>query len=546
MQSTNRFDLIVIGSGMGGLTVASLMAQLKHWRVLVLERHFRLGGFTHSFTRPGHRAWDVGLHYVGGMHPGEMTRQLFDLVTEGGVQWQPMRSPFEKFVYPDFTFEVPDDEAEYRQALIARYPDERAAIDRYFKDLRAAAGWFGAHMSAQLAPAPIAELARFATRRTEPLALSTTAAYFDGHFHNPELRALLASQWGDYGLPPSQSAFAIHALVAASYLGGASYPIGGARTIAKSVADTITANGGQCLVNQRVTEIIVSEGKAVGVRTTSDGHQQGSGAVFEAPIVVSDAGAYTTFCHLVPPSVTIPFRSELERLSVGHSFVTVYLAFKDSPATLGFHGENHWIYDGYDHDAMFEQRHGVLDGHPLACYLSCPSLKDPKATAHTAEIIAFLDYASVEAWKNEPWRNRSADYEALKHRVADGLVAFVDRHYPGFRDLVDYYEVSTPLTVEHFTGHPRGSVYGVPATPERFRLPYLTVVTPVKNLYLTGADVASLGIVGAMMGGVATTARLLGAFGFSRIMAETRKRARHAERPAVFTDNAATRELTAS
>ena len=57
------------------------MAQLKRQRVLLLERHFRLGGFTHSFTRPGHRAWDGGLHYVGGMAAGQMGRQLFDFVT---------------------------------------------------------------------------------------------------------------------------------------------------------------------------------------------------------------------------------------------------------------------------------------------------------------------------------------------------------------------------------------------------------------------------------------------------------------------------------
>jgi phytoene dehydrogenase-like protein len=120
MRSDIRhFDLIVIGSGIGGLTVASLMAQLGHQRVLLLERHFRLGGFTHSFTRPGQRAWDVGLHYVGGMGAGETGRQLFDLVTDRGVQWRKMPSPFEKFVYPDFTFDVPDDEVSYRQALIA-------------------------------------------------------------------------------------------------------------------------------------------------------------------------------------------------------------------------------------------------------------------------------------------------------------------------------------------------------------------------------------------------------------------------------------------
>jgi phytoene dehydrogenase-like protein len=100
---------------------------------------------------------------------------------------------------------------------------------------------------------------------------------------------------------------------------------------------------------------------------------------------------------------------------------------------------------------------------------------------------------------------------------------FVDRHYPGFKALVDYCEVSTPLSVEHFTGHRRGSVYGIPATPERFRLRYLGVATPVRNLYLTGSDVASLGIMGAMMGGVVTTSRLLGPLGFFRIMAASKK-----------------------
>ena len=134
----------------------------------------------------------------------------------------------------------------------------------------------------------------------------------------------------------------------------------------------------------------------------------------------------------------------------------------------------------------------------------------------------------MEAWKHAPWRNRGAEYDALKQRVAKGLLTFVDRRYPGFSSLVDYCEVSTPLTVETFTGHPHGSVYGVPATPERFRLPYLRVATPVPNLYLTGADVASLGIVGAMMGGVATTARLLGTLGFFRIVAASKK---YAEAP---------------
>jgi all-trans-retinol 13,14-reductase len=94
----------------------------------------------------------VGLHYVGGMAAREMGRQLFDFVTRGGVRWQKMPSPFEKFVYPDFTFDEPDDETSYRQAFIARYPQERDAIETYFRDLHAVAGWYGAQIVAQVVP----------------------------------------------------------------------------------------------------------------------------------------------------------------------------------------------------------------------------------------------------------------------------------------------------------------------------------------------------------------------------------------------------------
>ena len=152
----------------------------------------------------------------------------------------------------------------------------------------------------------MAALIRIASRPRRALALSTTAAYLDERVRDPQLKAVLASQWGDYGLPPSESAFAIHTLVVASYLGGGYYPIGGAGTIARSVAEIVAAHGGQCLVDHRVAEIIVSDGAAAGVRVESTGRQDAD-LEFTAPHVVSDAGAFTTFCHLVPQR--IPIRS---------------------------------------------------------------------------------------------------------------------------------------------------------------------------------------------------------------------------------------------
>ena len=98
MRATRQktYDLILIGSGIGALTVASLMAQLRGKRVLILERHYIAGGFTHSFQRQGFH-WDPGLHYVGQMQAGSSPRNLFDLITKRGVTWQRMAEPFEKF-----------------------------------------------------------------------------------------------------------------------------------------------------------------------------------------------------------------------------------------------------------------------------------------------------------------------------------------------------------------------------------------------------------------------------------------------------------------
>lgn len=126
----NNYDAIVIGSGIGGLTAASLLAQLGDKRVLVLERHFRLGGFTHTFSRKGY-TWDVGVHYVGGMAEGSQMRGLFDLVTRAGVSWQPLPGRFEVFHYPDLTFRVPNNPERYLGELIAAFPREEQALRRY-------------------------------------------------------------------------------------------------------------------------------------------------------------------------------------------------------------------------------------------------------------------------------------------------------------------------------------------------------------------------------------------------------------------------------
>jgi all-trans-retinol 13,14-reductase len=353
------------------------------------------------------------------------------------------------------------------------------------------------------------------SQRTQ--ALMTTRQYLNQRFQDERLKALLTSQWGDYGLPPGQSAFAIHALVANSYLQGAWYPEGSAKTIASSIVPIIEEAGGTCLVNHDVVEILVENGTARGVRVLEKRGKKVEEKTFLAPLVVSDVGAYSTFTKLLPEQVQLPLRlrEDLEHMPKGNTPVILFLGLKESPVRLGFQGENHWIFSGYDHDDA--QTNGLQNDQAMSAYLSFPSLKDPRATQHTAEIISSVDPQTFLQWQNTAWKHRGEAYEHLKADIGEALLSLVEKHYPGFRDMVAYQEVATPLTFESFAEQYHEGIYGLPATPEKFRRRWFGAQTPVRGLLLTGTDVCSLGIEGAMMGGAFTAGYALGPLGFLRV-----------------------------
>jgi all-trans-retinol 13,14-reductase len=523
MSSQPGYDAIVIGSGMGGLAFASIMAKLRKWRVLVLERHFKIGGFTHTFTRPGGWSWDVGLHYVGEMGEGMTGRRLFDFITEGRVKWNPLPDVYDVFVYPNLQVRACKGEAQLRSALTGAFPHERSNIEQYFRDLRSATRWANRHFVAMAMPPLLAWMVRAVNRFTAHLPLEITQQYIERRFSDARLRAVVTSQWADYGLPPGLSAFATHALIASHYLNGAWYPDGGGGEIAKATGATIRAAGGEILPNHEVTRILLEDRRAVGVEVNVNKGKQVTRAEFRAPVIVSDAGAWNTFTRMVP-ACALPFRDQLTSPPEGFEVVELFLGLRRDPRELGFEGENHWIFESFDHNEIYAQRNGVLDGRAAMAYLSFPSLKDTRAQRHTAEIIAPLSYRSLEAHRREPWRRRGADYESAKNRISRALLELVERHHPGFRDLVEYSELGTPLTFEHFTAAPSGSIYGYPATPEKYRKAWLGPRTLIQNLYLTGTDVTLLGIMGALMGAVVTASCVLGQFGFLEVMQAARSR----------------------
>jgi phytoene dehydrogenase-like protein/ferredoxin-NADP reductase len=522
-DDTPTHDAIVIGSGIGGMTAAGLLAGVAGMKVLVLEKHTEPGGLTHVFRRDG-APWDVGVHYVGEMAPGSQPRAYFDYLSGGQLRWNRMPDAFDRFVYPGIDFSVPSNASEYERRLIAAWPDEARAIRRYFVDIRRVVRWTMLGFARGMVPRPAEPALRLIQRLTGRLATRTTRDYLESRFRSPQLRALLASQWGDYGLPPGRSALAIHAQIVHHYFDGAWYPEGGAARIARSFETGIERAGGEIRVAQEVTRILVANGRAVGVEVVDRRGPQPRSMTARAPIVISNAGAPITFERLLPTDGeigkrTADLRALIARLDCGESAVTLYLRLSADARAIGVHGENHWINTGFDHDDTAAQTRGVLAGEPRSIYVSFPSIKSGDERFHTAEIIGFVDAEAFAAWRGQPRGHRGADYSALKERIGDGLLRLADTPIPGLASLVTYRELSTPLTVEHYTSHPGGRFYGLAATPERYRSSLLGPRTPVEGLFLAGSDAGCLGIVGSLMGGVGAACQALGARGMPMIRA---------------------------
>jgi all-trans-retinol 13,14-reductase len=517
MSKSHQYDAIVIGSGIGGLTTAAILSQFNHKKVLVLEQHFLVGGFIQEFKRQGFQ-WDIGIQAVTEIAKGDVGRVLFDYITEGRLQWQKLPNPSDRLIYPDFTFDIYANPPGYISKLIQMFPTEKTSIKRYFSDLKKVTLWYRINLMADFLPKWLQPIIKSCWRRRGKIARLTAREYVEQNFQNLRLKALLTSQWGAYGLPPGQISFGIHAVAMTSYSKGSWYPAGGSQAIVDSILPTIKKAGGSVLTQRQVTEIIVKNGVAVGVKAKKTHALEVEVETYHAPIVISDAGAFNTYTKLLTEKYATAYRNQIAAFPKGYSMLFLFLGLKESPQTLGLGTANYWIFNAYDHDQALQEQVAAPDKVINSCMLSFPSLKNHTATRHTGEIIVYADYDYFGKWQGQHWRKRDSDYYELKERITQKIIDFVELYYPGFKDLIAYHELATPLTVEYFISSDRGSLYGIPSIPARFTQQWISAKTPIKNLYLTGADALVHGIVAAAIGGVMTAGIINGWLGFLKVM----------------------------
>jgi all-trans-retinol 13,14-reductase len=173
---------------------------------------------------------------------------------------------------------------------------------------------------------------------------------------------------------------------------------------------------------------------------------------------------------------------------------------------LGSTAANVWIYESDDIGRVWE--HPAEEESP-ALFVSFTSLKDPAhqdPEHHTAEVVAICRWEPFAAWSGTTPEHRPEDYETAKARIAEALLGQFKRHFPRLAPLIDFHEVSTPLSQAAFVLADHGAMYGLEMSAERMRNRALRVRTPVPGLLLAGQDVVTPGIPGAFMGGLMSAA----------------------------------------
>ncbi|MBN1144067.1 MAG: NAD(P)/FAD-dependent oxidoreductase [Bacteroidales bacterium] len=483
------YDVVIIGSGLGGLLCANILSR-EGLNVCIVEKNFKPGGSLQTFGRKG-TIFNTGLNYTESLDEGQVLNRYFKyLGVLDKLKLQKLDTEgFEVIDFPDGRYRFAMGKENFLETLSKDFPAERQGLKTYLEKIKAVCDEISMYSFSEKPSNMINER-----------HLNMGAAdYIRSVISNNRLQNILAGNSMLYSGTENKTQLFTHALINNSFIESAWRVAGGSHTLVNILTDNIVKNGGTIILKQKVGKLVVEEGK-IGCAVLANGEKI-SGKHFIANIHPE------SLLNMTEPGV---FRkvyvNRIRNLENTMGMFTLYLVFKKDTVPYvkhnfyHFNQDNAWIASDY-HPEKWPQNYLLMH--------TCTA--ENARFADSASVITYMDFAEVKKWEHTHTGDRGEDYLDFKNNKAGILLDAVEKQFPGLRNHVAAYYTSTPLTWRDYTGTRAGSAYGL---LKDFNRPLESLITPrtqISNLFLTGQNLNVHGILGVTTSAVVTCGELIDA-----------------------------------
>ena len=465
-----RYDVVIIGSGLGGLVCGSLLAR-EGKKVLILERQAQPGGCMQSYQR-GRLSFDTGLHYIGGLAEGQQLHSIFSHLGLMKLPWVRLDADgFDRVTIGHQTFPMAEGYNHFARTLSEYFPKEKEGLRKYVELMR--------HLPSMEEIGPVNAYDWMKSLFRDSLLINVLS----GSAIKMELRR--------ESLPLFTFAHGM-----SSYIGSSWRLRGGGHLIVNALVDDINRMGGKVVCHAEVNKLEEKDGRIVAARCSK-------GDVYEGDVFISDVHPQVTFGWLDESKVIKNmFRRRINTMENSTGILTVSLVLKKG--VLPYFNHNKYYYRK-PNVWTFSEDVGGVGGVMVSCRV--PEEGD---YARQIDLMTPVSWKLFEAWEHTTVGHRGETYDMLKNHLADECIHLAERVVPELGSMVEKRYISTPLTYRDYTLSPCGSAYGVRKDCRNILMTTLSPRTSIPNLLLTGQSLMLHGVEGVTMTALQTCGELLG------------------------------------